>query len=450
MEVKNNKIRVTGVVTAILVLILAVFSIAGISGKIAKFNEDVTDSVSVGIVANSVESPKADIKQSNKVGAKYVQKDAIETGIEINTSDMKTDYLINEQVDLSGIKVLVIYDDNTTKEISNKEYTISDVDMSIYGTKELEVSYKNFSKTFDIEVIFKVDECDTKTMYSKASLNIRKGPATTFESVGKLSLNDKVSVTGLCDNGWSRIKYKDEDLYVSTTYLSDSLIIEDCEPKTMYATTTVNVRSGPGTGYDIVGKLSLNNDIKVTGKCGDWSRVEYKDTIAFMSSKYLSSKKIEYTASNSGGKSGNYMDTAAVAAQMASRPGMIGRLFIPSIGLNVALFNSYSQGTVDARDSAGTYRYGGGQMMIADHKNQGFSAIKSASPGAIAYINNGRTVQAYRCTVKGVGSNSSNGVPYDLLDCNGNSLYLQNSGGIGMYTCNSHWTSITYTMWAPN
>lgn len=145
-----------------------------------------------------------------------------------------------------------------------------------------------------------------------------------------------------------------------------------------------------------------------------------------------------------------YLDTAIVSVEMESRHGMIGRLIIPDVGVDVALFNRYTQSTVDNKDSAGTYRYNGGQMVIADHKNQGFSAMKNSVPEqTIAYINDGETIKTYICVDNNVGSNKSNGIPYDLLDCNGDSIYLQNTGGMCMYTCNDHWSSITYTYWQP-
>lgn len=145
-----------------------------------------------------------------------------------------------------------------------------------------------------------------------------------------------------------------------------------------------------------------------------------------------------------------HMDTTVVAAEMKSRNRMIGRLVIPSVGVDVALFNSYTQGIVDRQDSAGTYRYNGGQMVIADHKNQGFSAMKASVPNeTIAYINDGETIEVYICVDNNIGSNKATGIPYDLLDCNGNSIYLQNAGGICMYTCNDHWSNITYTYWQP-
>ena len=41
-----------------------------------------------------------------------------------------------------------------------------------------------------------------------------------------------------------------------------------------------------------------------------------------------------------------------VLEEMANRPGMVGRLVIPSVGVNVALFSGSDQAIVDAQDSA--------------------------------------------------------------------------------------------------
>ena len=43
---------------------------------------------------------------------------------------------------------------------------------------------------------------------------------------------------------------------------------------TRYATTSVNVRSGPGTKYSIVGGLNRGDIVKRTGESGKWIEVE--------------------------------------------------------------------------------------------------------------------------------------------------------------------------------
>lgn len=68
----------------------------------------------------------------------------------------------------------------------------------------------------------------------------------------------------------------------------------------------------------------------------------------------------------------------AVLEEMARRPNMYGRLVIPSVGVNVALFAVVSQAAADAQDSAAYFPFKN-YMLVADHWNQGFWKIKRCS-----------------------------------------------------------------------
>ena len=75
--------------------------------------------------------------------------------------------------------------------------------------------------------------------------------------------------------------------------------------ETVYATTTVNVRSGPGSDYEKLGTLYYGNSIQRTG-VGDngWSRVVYNGQVAYMHSDYLSTKNPAVNTGNPGGETG--------------------------------------------------------------------------------------------------------------------------------------------------
>lgn len=84
---------------------------------------------------------------------------------------------------------------------------------------------------------------------------------------------------------------------------------EDMEA-TKYAKSTVNVRSLPNTDGEKLGGLSTNDEVKVTGKCNEtgWYRIEYSDSVAYVSDDYLVDNKVETKpaeapASNSGSNS---------------------------------------------------------------------------------------------------------------------------------------------------
>ena len=63
--------------------------------------------------------------------------------------------------------------------------------------------------------------------------------------------------------------------------------------KTMYATSSVNVRNLPSADGDKVGSLSKSQEVKVTGQCNEtkWYRITLNGTTAYVSNNYLSDKK---------------------------------------------------------------------------------------------------------------------------------------------------------------
>lgn len=136
-------------------------------------------------------------------------------------------------------------------------------------------------------------------------------------------------------------------------------------------------------------------------------------------------------------------DPEDVAAQMASRPGMMGRLSIPDVGIDVAIFNSDSQETVDAVDSACYFDWLGYPVM-GDHQNQGWSALQYCVPGStLAYFDNGSSVTTYICTDNFTGINTGYGFTYDDgTPISGSSLVL--------YTClGSDWTHDRFCYFIP-
>lgn len=87
-------------------------------------------------------------------------------------------------------------------------------------------------------------------------------------------------------------------------------LFTDCS-ETMYATTTVNVRSSYSTNSDKLGSLAKAQSVKRTGvgtgAAAGWSRIEFNGKVAYVSSDYLSATKPQVntsTGSNSGSSSG--------------------------------------------------------------------------------------------------------------------------------------------------
>lgn len=163
------------------------------------------------------------------------------------------------------------------------------------------------------------------------------------------------------------------------------------------------------------------------------------------------------TPTTDGTTDGSGADVNDITPSLDGRLGDAGRLYIPSVGLSVALYQArfddgYNQYITDAQDAAvyfpraciasdGSYN---NDPMIADHRHQGFDAIKSVTPGYTrAYIYDGNgNLSVYLCNNLFTGHNTGWGITDEYgnnAECMGNDLLT--------YTCNDHWTNVTIATW---
>ncbi len=115
--------------------------------------------------------------------------------------------------------------------------------------------------------------------------------------------------------------------------------------------------------------------------------------------------------------------------------GTYGRLYIPSVDLNVGLYSvdmtsNVAQKIVDDYDSAAYFEFNN-QNVIADHNHQGFHKIINIPISEKAYIKKADgSVDTYQLTQKFEGKN----LEYDLVDLNDQSVF-NNPNALIMYTC---------------
>lgn len=66
------------------------------------------------------------------------------------------------------------------------------------------------------------------------------------------------------------------------------------ETRMMYVQGSVNVRSGPGREYSLVGNLALNAEVIAVGIVENgWQKIIYRDTEAYISAEYLAETTVE-------------------------------------------------------------------------------------------------------------------------------------------------------------
>ena len=108
---------------------------------------------------------------------------------------------------------------------------------------------------------------------------------------------------------------------------AESLFTETDE--TMYATTTVNVRSSYSTNSDKLGSLTKAQSVTRTGiGTGDaagWSRIEFNGKVAYVSSDYLSATKPQVnTSTGSSGSSGGQTSKPSTKPSTGGNSGSSG------------------------------------------------------------------------------------------------------------------------------
>ena len=182
----------------------------------------------------------------------------------------------------------------------------------------------------------KLLELDDVSLQALSAVNVRSGPGTDFDKLGKLAESDIVTMEGICDNEWVQIDFDGESGYVSMGYVKpvdesvslDALLeqvkalgaedieesteessAEDIEESTeessaeesstgegqfAWATTDVNVRKGPKSSYEAIGYLKQGESVKVLDSSDAWWwKVEFNGQEAYISVQFLTTEKPE-------------------------------------------------------------------------------------------------------------------------------------------------------------
>ncbi len=137
----------------------------------------------------------------------------------------------------------------------------------------------------------------SKTVYiSASSLNVRSGAGTSYSVIGNLKKGNSASVVA-STNGWYKIMYGSGYGYISSKYTTSSAPTTNTTNvapttsanKTVYTTTSLNVRSGASTSYSVVGVLGSGKAASVVGTSGSWYKIKYGSGYGYISSKYTTS-----------------------------------------------------------------------------------------------------------------------------------------------------------------
>ena len=172
------------------------------------------------------------------------------------------------------------------------------------------------AETTAAEIVF-VD-ADHLLYVSAGPLNVRAGPSTDHEIVGRLSFGDKVTCTGVGDE-WMRIDYNGGTAYIFAEHTSTTMVFEDVSQTVFVTAGPLNLRAGPSTDDSIITRLSTNTRLTRTGIGDGWSRVRTASGQAgYVSNQFLTRTAPAIASSPSGSSGATFSGSASEVAALAN------------------------------------------------------------------------------------------------------------------------------------
>ncbi|MBE7103409.1 SH3 domain-containing protein [Bacillus cereus] len=146
-------------------------------------------------------------------------------------------------------------------------------------------------------------QTDGTYVVDTTSLRVRTGPATYHSVIGGVLNGQTLRVTGV-ENGWLKINHHGRTGYVSSEYVN--FVKGGTSSKTETSNTStgeavgdyyvnvsaLNVRSGAGTNYDVIGALSNGIKVQVLSEQNGWFKINYNGKNGYVSSKFLSKTRV--------------------------------------------------------------------------------------------------------------------------------------------------------------
>ncbi len=225
-----------------------------------------------------------------------------------------------------------------------------------------------------------------------SALNMRSEASTSGAIVTCLPRGTVVVVTGKSD-GWYQVAYKGYTGYMSADYLELSSSADAALGDGTVTGNAVNIRSGPGTGYSVVGTRDKGATLSVTGVSDNWYKVSLNGSDGYIRSDYLSLGSGSGTSTSSGSGS-------SVSVTEASGTGTINASYVrlrsgPSTSYSI--LGSYNSGTTmtvtgDAGDWYKVSCNGTEGYVYKQYLTVGGSSSSGGSPSVTAMSDTSATV----------------------------------------------------------
>ncbi|MBU3178552.1 SH3 domain-containing protein [Clostridium estertheticum] len=149
-------------------------------------------------------------------------------------------------------------------------------------------NYKNSTSSMDKNI--KVLGSVYTTQYgatTASALSVRSGAGTNYAVLGFMKSGTKVIITGKTNNFY-KVTYNSKTAYISTQYVkitAKPVVLPAVYGGRVYS--TLNVRSGAGTNYSIIGSVKSSTIVMISGKTNNFYKIAYNGKIGYVSADYV-------------------------------------------------------------------------------------------------------------------------------------------------------------------
>ncbi|MDS0526619.1 SH3 domain-containing protein [Clostridium sp. SHJSY1] len=212
-----------------------------------------------------------------------------------------------------------------------------------------------------------------------SSLNIRQSTSTSSTVLGILRNGETFDILGK-NGSWYNIKTGTATGYVSGDYVKEvsgsssnnsggnasQEVAKNQKGQVINVTSNLRVRSQANTSSTVLGYLLNGQTIDVTGKIGEWIKLNYNGQIGYVSDQY-----IKFVDGNSSNNSGNTNSTATFNSVLSAMKSQLGSPYVwggAGENLTTTLLNTFKRSFPD-QAAAGHYN------RAASYANQGYRAF---------------------------------------------------------------------------
>lgn len=137
-------------------------------------------------------------------------------------------------------------------------------------------------------------------------LNVRANPNTSSSVIGSYTQNTKVTVLAI-SNGWYKVNYNNKTGWISGDYVTLTQAKPEAEKTSSGVVTAdvLNIRSGAGTNYSILGTLKKSSKVEIVSSTTGWYKIKFNSSYGYVSSTYVSQSPNTNDSNNNNNNSNN-------------------------------------------------------------------------------------------------------------------------------------------------